>query len=245
MSNPILASSSSKESTAAETWSAEGPHDVGRAGLVPEPSRRASTLRSRFNAWGLARIDRRMHRLYGRRKVTLLGDTPRDIVELGPGPGANLRYYLPGTRLVAFEPTVAMHARLRAVAQRRRIELDLRPRGAENLDLDDGSVDLVVATLVLCSVADPAAVVAEVHRVLRPGGRFVFVEHVVAPEGRLRWGQRLARRPWHFFFDGCCLDRDTASLLRRAGFASLQIESFRAPPRFMPMSPHIAGVAVR
>lgn len=187
-----------------------------------------------------------MHRIYGRRKRDLFAGLPAELVEIGPGAGANFRYYPPGTRVIAFEPNRALHDRLRQAAERHGIELDLRAHGAEALDLPDASADAVVATLVLCTVPDPAKVLAEIRRVLRPGGRLLFIEHVAAPAGTaLRTLQRIVRRPWRWVAEGCCVDRDTAATLAAAGFDSLRLEHFRLKGPLVPVAPHIAGEAVR
>lgn len=210
----------------------------------PEPHPYGPLL-DRLNAWFLDAADGVMDRVYGPRKRPLFTGLPPTVVELGPGAGANLRYYRPGTKLIAFEPNPFVHARLREAAAGRGVELDLRRLPAETLDLPDASADAVVSTLVLCTVDDPARVLAEVRRVLRPGGRFLFVEHVAAPPGsRLRALQRLLRRPWRWLFAGCCLDRDTAATLEAAGFASVEIERFRLGLP-SPIRPHVAGWAVR
>lgn len=208
----------------------------------PHPLR---PLCDRFNAWLLARGGDLMHRVYGRRKRALFADLPPTVVEIGPGAGANLRYYERVTRLIAFEPNPFAHDPLREEAAEHGIELDLRYLPAEALDLADESVDVVISTLVLCTVDDPARVLAEVRRVLRPGGRFLFVEHVAGPAGSAnRTVQRLFRRPWSWLFAGCCLDRDTAATLEAAGFASVELERFRLTLP-SPIRPHIAGRAVR
>ena len=113
---------------------------------------------------------------------------------------------------------------------------------AEDLGLKDGSVDAVVGTLVLCSVDRVEVVLEEVLRVLKPGGRFYFLEHVAAPEGSwLGWLQRAVRPVWCRVLDGCRPDRDTLSWIAQAGFAQLQWEAFQAP---LPVvSPHICGFA--
>jgi SAM-dependent methyltransferase len=202
-------------------------------------------LRDRLNAWFLGAADDVMDRVYGRRKRALFADLPPTVVELGPGAGANLRYYPPGTKLIAYEPNRAAHRRLRRAAAKRGVELDLRDRPAETLDLPDASADAVVSTLVLCTVDNPARVLAEVRRVLRPGGRFLFVEHVAGPAGSpVRAVQRLIRHPWRWLFEGCCVDRDTAATLEAAGFASLELERFRLGLP-SPIQPHVAGRAVR
>lgn len=201
-------------------------------------------IRGRFHAWFLSATEDALERLHGKRKRALLADLPPALVELGPGTGANFRHYPQGTHVVAIEPNRRMHARLREAAARRGVELDLRGLRGERLDLEDACTDAVVCTLVLCSVTDPQAVLREALRVLRPGGRFVFIEHVAAPDGSaLRRFQSLLRPAWSWCFEGCRPDRDTEARLAEAGFGELSIERFRVPGPFVHVSPHIAGVA--
>ena len=102
--------------------------------------------------------------------------------------------------------------------------------------------DAVVATLVLCSVDDPAEALREVLRVLKPGGRFVFMEHVAAPRGTFtRWLQRLLSPLWNFAADGCHLDRDTAAVISTAGFRTVVHDHFDLP--IPVVGPHLAGTA--
>jgi ubiquinone/menaquinone biosynthesis C-methylase UbiE len=198
-----------------------------------------------MNAWALSAIDPLMHRVYGDRKQSLMIDPPDTIVEIGPGAGSNFRYYPPGAHVVAIEPNEAQHARLRARAAKSGLEIELLGTPAETIPLGDGSADLVVSTLVLCSVSDPEQVLREVKRVLRPGGRFVFIEHVAAPEGsRLARVQKRLARPWAFLFDGCRIDRRTGDLVERT-FGRTSIDTFRLRPRWLPVSPHVAGVSER
>lgn len=187
-----------------------------------------------------------MHRLYGERKRRLFGALPGTVVELGAGTGANFRYYPPATRVLAVEPDTAKHPALTRHARRHALQLEIVAAGAETLPWADASVDLVVGTLVLCTVDDPAAVVGEIVRVLRPGGRFVFVEHVAAsPASGLRRLQDLLERPWCRLFGGCRPNRETWRLLESAGFAQLQLERFRIGWALLPVRPHVAGVALR
>lgn len=198
---------------------------------------------SRLSAHVLALADPVMERVYGARKRRLFRGHPTLIVEVGPGSGNNFRYYRPGTRIIAFEPNEAQHERLRQRAAIAGLELDLRGGKAETLDLDDASVPMVVSTLVLCSVDDHVRVIDEIHRVLQPGGRFLFIEHVAAPAGSKlrRWQSRL-RGPWHFLFDGCTLDRDSAEVVMGAGFQERELERFRLRRKWLPFSTHVIGV---
>jgi SAM-dependent methyltransferase len=200
--------------------------------------------RGRFNAAFFAVLGPVIELSTGRRKARILAGLPREVVELGPGVGANLRHVPAGTTLVGIEPNRAMHAPLRAAAERHGIRLDLRESMAEQTGLPDASADVVISTLVLCTVQDPDAVLAEVRRVLRPGGTFRFEEHVVAPRrGLTRLAQRVLRRPWAWTFEGCSCERDLEGAIRAAGFARVEVERFRIHTPFIPFNTHIAGVA--
>ncbi|WP_053202100.1 class I SAM-dependent methyltransferase [Jiangella muralis] len=204
----------------------------------------SNPVRGRLNAATLRAADRYAQLLVGGRKRALFADLPEQVVEIGPGTGANLRYYRPGTRLVAIEPNVHMHGPLRAAARRHGIELELRTATAERMALPDASVDAVVSTLVLCTVPDPVAAVEEVWRVLRPGGRLLFLEHVRADGGYGRL-QRLTARPWHWLFEGCDVRRDTERTIRDAGFTSVDLQHYSMRSAFLPINPQIAGTAIR
>jgi SAM-dependent methyltransferase len=203
-------------------------------------------VRGPLNALFFSVLDGYLDRLLRAHKQPVFADLPPTVVELGPGVGANLRYLAPGTRLLAVEPNPAMHARLRTRAALAEVELDIRATVGEQLDLPDASVDAVISSLVLCSVADPAGVVAEVHRALRPGGRYAFVEHVAAPEHTaLRWLQRAVRRPWGWFFEGCSCERDLRSVIESSGFGATAIVDHRIRGPFLPANTQIAGIATK
>ena len=179
-----------------------------------------------------------------RHKQRLLANLPPTVVEIGPGVGANLKYLAAGSTLVAIEPNTHMHRRLRVAARRRGVQLDLRTVPAERTRLPDHSVDAVLSSLVLCSVTDPAAVLAEIRRILRPGGTFRFLEHVAArPGSPTRLLQRAVRRPWAWTFEGCSCERDLAGLIDAGGFARVDITPFRVHGPFVPFNTQIAGVA--
>jgi len=149
----------------------------------------------------------------------LLRSAQGDVLELGAGTGGNLALYPEGlSRLVLSEPDRHMREVLqRKLGRRQEVELIAAP--AEALPLSSRSFDTVVATLVLCSVEEPARALAEIHRVLRPGGTLLFLEHVGAPTGTwTRRAQGLVEPVWKRIAGNCHLTRETAALLLAAGF---------------------------
>jgi SAM-dependent methyltransferase len=194
-----------------------------------------SALADRCFAWLMCRVGGAYDGLLAERKSRLLSELRGTVVEIGPGTGVNLKYYAPGVRWIGVESNAAMRAHLPA-------DVDLRLGRAEALELETGSVDAVVSTAVLCSVRDVARCLAEARRVLRPGGRFVFVEHV-AGSGGLLAVQRGIAPVWGFCGGGCDPARDTAGAIEAAGFARVELERFRLP--LGPVAPHIGGVAIR
>ena len=161
------------------------------------PQMAVHPFRARLNAWLLRALDGYAHRKYRHLKRELFGGLPHTILEIGAGDGANFRYLGRGTHVIALEPNRHMHPHLRAAAARHGVTVDVRADVAEHIPLPDGSVEAVIASLVLCTVSDPARALAEIRRVLQPGGRFWCIEHVAATEGTaLAVAQRLLRRPW-------------------------------------------------
>lgn len=204
--------------------------------------------RSRFNAWFFRAFDRYINHIAAHHKAVAFSDIiPGRIVEIGAGVGANFDRLPPGATLVAVEPNLAMHDALRRRAADHGVELEVVAAAAERLPLPDASVDEVICSLVLCTVADPGATISEVTRILRPGGHFRFVEHVAArPRSARRWLQRCIRRPWSWLFEGCDVCRDTGALVRRSGFASVVLHT--GPLRhsvFVPVNTVVSGVATR
>lgn len=210
--------------------------------MTPE----SNPIRGRFNSWLLAKYEDDFDEEMGERKRQHMSAFDGTVVEIGAGNGVNFRYYPPGIKLVVYEPNPYMHKRLHDTAADHKIDYELRATSAEQLDFEAGSVDAVACTLVLCTVPNPLQVITEVHRVLKPGGRFFFMEHVAAPEGSgLRKVQNLLHRPWHWMFEGCHTNRETEPLLETAGFSNLDIERFKSekmPPVVVPV---ISGVAVK
>jgi len=205
---------------------------------------RAAPLRGQMEAWTLDAFSRRIHRQHGDHKAAVLGRLEGTVVELGPGTGANMRYYPPGVHVIGIEPNPAMHPRLRAKADRLGVNLEIRTIRGEQLDADDASADAVIGTLVLCSVHDPQGVVAEIQRVLRPRGTYFFLEHVAAPRGTFtRRLQSWVKRPVRWMFNGCEVDRDTGALLGEAGFADFALTEIDTGPADAYVRHRIVGVA--
>jgi ubiquinone/menaquinone biosynthesis C-methylase UbiE len=203
---------------------------------------------SRFNAWFFTAFAGYINHIVRHHKQAAFeGLDGGVVVEIGAGTGANFGYIPAGTRLFAVEPSLQMHERLRARSEAAGIDLTILATGAEAIPLPDASVDEVICSLTLCTVSDPAQVLAEVRRILRPGGRFRFAEHVVAPRKGIRRGiQRLLRRPWGFVFEGCNPGRDTIAAVASAGFAHVEAERRKMRRSvFFPVNTAAWGIAVR
>jgi ubiquinone/menaquinone biosynthesis C-methylase UbiE len=222
------------------------PPEGGRSHSHPLGGPLDHPVRGRINAWFFQWMAWYLHWKQGGWKARLFADLPKDIVEIGAGVGANFRYLQPGSRVVAYEPNVHMHDQLERVAADHGIVLEAHVAGAEAMDLPDESVDAVICTLVLCTVADVQRTLQQVRRVLRPGGRFICIEHVAAaPHTFIGRIQRWVHRPWAWFFEGCHTHRDTQALLEQAGFRELSLQRWVMPTLFLPVRPHIAAVAVK
>jgi ubiquinone/menaquinone biosynthesis C-methylase UbiE len=176
----------------------------------------------------------------------LLANAAGRVLEIGGGTGANLPFYGSGvSEVVIAEPKEPMARQLEQKLRGYRISTRLVRAPAERLPLESESFDYAVATLVLCTVADPAQALAEVRRLLKPEGRLLFIEHVRSEDpGLARWQDRL-RGPWSWFGHGCQCNRRTVESIRAAGFwvADLRHESLpRSPPLVRPV---VVGAAAR
>jgi SAM-dependent methyltransferase len=178
------------------------------------------------------------------RRRALAGATGRTI-DLGAGTGANLDLYPEKvTELVLAEPDPHMLRKLREKAAAGGLAANIVKAPAEALPFPDSSFDTAVFTLVLCTVPDPAAALAEVARVLRPGGRLLFVEHVRSPEpGVARWQDRL-EKPWRFCGDGCHCNRDTVASIEASPLTVEEVELGRLPKAPPIVRPLVTGSAV-
>jgi ubiquinone/menaquinone biosynthesis C-methylase UbiE len=176
----------------------------------------------------------------------LLARAHGEVLEIGAGTGANLALY-PAvvTRVVASEPDRHMARRLRRRARKAPVPVELLAAPAEALPVPAASFDTVVGTLVLCTVHDPAAVLAEVARVLRPGGTYLFLEHVRGHEQRLAtWQDRLAPL-WGVIGGGCHPNRATLAALRASPLTVAEVNEGEIPRTAPLVRPMISGVAER
>ena len=204
-----------------------------------------STSDHRLFAWGYAKLGPRAD-AHGtaERRQQLLSNAEGRVVEVGAGTGLNLRHYPPSvTDVVAVEPDPHMFRRLALAMDTASVPVQLRRAAADVLPIEDGSVDTVVMSLVLCSVPDEPVALAEAWRVLRPGGRLLFFEHVRSEEPRMaRWQDRL-ERPWGWTGGGCHPNRDTLATIRDAGFEIRDVEKFDERNALL-AKPHVLGWAV-
>jgi ubiquinone/menaquinone biosynthesis C-methylase UbiE len=180
-------------------------------------------------------------------RADLLGDLTGEVLEIGAGTGLNVAHYGPGvTRLVLTEPDDFMRPKLQQRAQLTDVPHEVVDAGVDPLPFPDESFDVVVSTLVLCSVPDEVAALAEIHRVLRPGGRLVYLEHVAAVENpkRHKWQGRI-EPVWKRVAGNCHLTRTTDQAIPEAGFELVEArrESMRKSPPWVRVTTR--GVATK
>ena len=169
------------------------------------------------------------------------------VVEIGAGYGATFPFYPPAvTGVLALEPDPTLRALALAAAATAPVPITVLDGVAESLPAADGSVDVVVSSLVLCSVAEPSAALAEAVRVLKPGGQLLFYEHVRSAHRVLGLAEDLLTPLWSRLAGGCHPNRDTPSTIVRAGLAveSLDRFGFAVLPGNPPLA-HVLGVAVK
>jgi SAM-dependent methyltransferase len=209
---------------------------------------RPGNLRQRLCAWMMSQDSHTFDRWIAPRKHVLLGSLHGDVLEIGPGTGPNLQFYPAGVRWLGVEPNPFMYPYLVETIRRLglpagQFRIEQGDAAGVRLPAGEASLDAVVSTLVLCSVPNPAASLKEILRVLKPGGKFVFIEHVAASRGSgLRAFQNLVQPLWTLAGDGCHPNRETWDMIHQAGFASVEIEHFRYPGGGL-VAPAICGTA--
>ena len=179
----------------------------------------------------------------GRRR-SLLSHARGATLELGAGTGLNLEHYpeaLP--RLVVAEPNAHMVARLQSRVEAGSHSAEVVQAPAELLPYAAASFDTVVSTMVLCTVSDPRQALDEVRRVLRPGGRLLFLEHVRSEHPRKAVWQDRFQKPWAWYADGCRCNQDTLALLRDAEFTVQVTDEAEWSKMPRVVRPLISGIA--
>ncbi|HMP59789.1 MAG TPA: class I SAM-dependent methyltransferase [Gemmatales bacterium] len=162
-----------------------------------------------------------------RLRRSVLAGVEGEVLEIGFGTGLNAPCYPPTVRAITtVDPNVGMSRRARLRARSAGLDVRLHPLSGEKLPFPAGHFDCVVSTFTLCSIPNVGQALSEVRRVLRPGGRIVFLEHGICPDpGVRKWQQRLNGLEMRFL-DGCHLDRDIRALVSAEPFASVEMAEF-------------------
>ncbi len=183
-----------------------------------------------------------------KRRDALLAGLTGSVIEVGAGNGLNFRHYpATVTSVLAVEPERHLRELALVSAREAKVPITVTDGTADRLAADDGSFDAAVASLMLCSVPDQAVALAEMRRVLRPGGELRFMEHVGSESARQRRLQRLVDATiWPACFGGCHAGRDTVAAIAAAGFTVQEVTRYRLPDSGLwPTTPHALGIAVR
>ena len=185
----------------------------------------------------------RLEKSFAEHRRKALAEARGRVLEIGAGTGFNLPHYPAGIEeLVVSEPNPGMLRRARRRASDRPVTFV--QAAAESLPFEDSSFDTVVSTLVLCSVEDVDRALAEIHRILRPGGQLIFIEHVRSNDARTaRWQDRL-ERPWHALADGCHPNRATLERIEAAPFELVEVEHGELPRSPSIVRPLVTGRAI-
>lgn len=200
-------------------------------------------IRNLIHAFLLQHFTPHYNRLAAATKRTLLAGASGDVLEVGAGTGANFAFYSPNIQWTGCDTNGAAWRYARRAAAEAGIEADWRTAAAERLPFDEGRFDTVVATLTLCSVQSPEEALREIRRVLKPGGSFLFLEHVAAEAGSELHRRQCRWAPVFGLLAGCRPHQDTAELVAGAGFSGFKFERLSLP---LPVvSPHVAGRAVK
>jgi ubiquinone/menaquinone biosynthesis C-methylase UbiE len=160
----------------------------------------------------------------------VVGAAEGRVLEIGVGSGMNLPFYRPPAReVLALEPAPRLMTMAKSASQATSIPVKFLEASAEAIPLDEHSVDTIVTTWTLCSIPQAAAALADMRRVLRPGGRLLFAEHGLAPDESVRRWQNRLTPVWRRIGGGCHLNRPIRSMIEGAGFHVDRIETGYIP----------------
>lgn len=161
-----------------------------------------------------------------RRRAALIPEARGRVIEIGMGSGLNLPFYSREVKLVCgVDPSAELTAMAEKGAARARFPVEFVTRSAEDLPLDDRSFDTAVVTWSLCSIPDAVRSLEEVRRVLRPGGRLLFIEHGRSPDSGVRAWQNALNPAWKRLGGGCNLNRPIDEMIRAGGFRIEALET--------------------
>ena len=159
-----------------------------------------------------------------------------DVLEIGFGSGLNLPHYMPDKvrRIFALEPSPGMRRKAEPNVEASGLEVEFIDLPGERIPLDNDSVDTVLVTYTLCTIADAAAALEGMRRVLKPGGQLIFCEHGIAPDEKVRRWQHRLNRGWRRLAGGCNMNRDIVGLVEDGGFRITLDERMYIPgPRML------------
>lgn len=159
------------------------------------------------------------------------------VLEVGIGSGLNLPLYRPPVReILAIDPAPQLVAMARRTSVGTGLSVNFIEASAEAIPLDDHSIDTVVSTWTLCTIPQAVTALSEMRRVLRPGGRLLFVEHGLAPDEHVRWWQDLMTPAWTRISGGCHLNRPIQAIIEASGFRVDRVERGYMPGGLKPMA---------
>ena len=174
---------------------------------------------------------------------TVLSETSGIVLEIGVGPGYNIPLYKNISKLYALEPSKELAKIAKKRSEGSSFPIEFLLTGAESIPIPDQSVDTVVSTWTFCSVTDPQKVLKEIMRVLRPKGRFIFVDHGASPALAIRVVQTTLTSITKYFTGNCHYNRQIDKLISKAGLSIKNMDHPRE--RFKPLIYNYRGIALR
>jgi ubiquinone/menaquinone biosynthesis C-methylase UbiE len=215
-----------------------------------------SKIKQSLFAWGMSKANQADDHLiqikkhpkfsnFAKLKKSFFSNLEGTILEIGPGVGINLNYYPQQITWLGIEPNLFMHFYLEKEAKKLGLEnIKLVQGSAENIPVEEETIDTVISTHVLCSVTNLATSLQEIKRILKPGGKFIFIEHIAGQDGTLTSKMQNAIEPiWKSLFNNCHPNRQTEKILENVSFSHLNYQHFEIC--FPIVSPHIAGIAIK
>ena len=182
---------------------------------------------------------------YQRKKVVPLAIG--DVVEIGVGPGLNLQYYNLDTvnKVIGIDPSDELNKIAKKNANKVNLDIEFNLSSAESIDLPTSSVDSVVCTFSLCSIPNPQKALKEIHRILKPGGKYYFCEHGISPDLSTRVFQNVTNIFYPKLSGGCHANRDIPKLISESGLKILEKDTMYLPGSVKFLGFNYWGVAIR